>query len=200
MVIDIGAGDGCEIPIFSESVGKTGLVIAIEAHPVTFSMLERVCHWNKLDNVTCHMKAILPEAGTTFISDELHHVSNQLVESGIAVNGVTLDQLTADLPVIDFVKMNIEGAERNAIDGMSESIKKTRHVCFAAHDFRADRGDGEQFRTRKVVTEFLQDHGFEIRTRRSDTRPAVRDHIHGWLPTLPGNHHLGEQHNNKGGI
>ena len=79
--------------------------------------------------------------------------------------------------------MNIEGAEQNAIDGMSESITKTRHVCFAAHDFRAARGEGEHFRTRKAVIEFLRDHGFEVKTRNSDPRPAVRDHIHGRLPT-----------------
>ena len=205
VIVDIGAGNGMEILTFSQPVGETGRVIAVEAHPGTFSMLERVCHWNKLNNVTCHMKAVMAEVGTAFITDDVrdsgHH--NQLAEDGIAVSGTTVDELTADFPVIDFVKMNNEGAERIAIEGMSESIKKTRYVCVAAHDFRAERGDGEQFRTRKVVIEFLRDHGFEVKTRESAnpesnaTWESVQDHVHGWLPTHPGNHPLDQQPTNR---
>ena len=62
---------------------------------------------------------------------------------------------------------------------MASSIHKVRTICVACHDFRADRGDGVHFRTRRVVEPFLLENGFHLTCRRDDPRPFVRDHIHG---------------------
>ena len=52
-------------------------------------------------------------------------------------------------------------------------------VCVACHDFRADRGEGEEFRTRPFAETFLRQHGFEIFRRESHPDPYVRDHLLG---------------------
>jgi hypothetical protein len=73
--------------------------------------------------------------------------------------------------------MNTEGAERRALLGMESVIPSVRQICVACHDFRADHGDGEQFRTRAFVAQFLIDHGFTLSSRPHDSRDYVRDHV-----------------------
>jgi len=83
------------------------------------------------------------------------------------------------LKKIAFLKMNIEGAEREALLGMGPSLRRVEQICVACHDFRADLGHGEQFRTRIFVQEFLVKHGFTLRSRPDDPRSYVRDHVFG---------------------
>jgi hypothetical protein len=80
---------------------------------------------------------------------------------------------------IDFLKMNIEGAERFALPGCREALGRARFACVAAHDFRAARGEGEEFRTLAFVREFLTGCGFELITRDDDPRYYVPYHVHG---------------------
>jgi len=96
------------------------------------------------------------------------------------VKGVVFDRLCSQVGIdrIDYLKMNIEGAERFALPGCREALARTRYVTVAAHDFRADRGEGEEFRTLEFVREFLMDSGFEL-TMREDPRYYVPYHVHG---------------------
>ncbi|MGA2137406.1 MAG: hypothetical protein ABSH14_00945 [Verrucomicrobiia bacterium] len=50
VIIDVGAGIGDDALIFSKAVGKQGRILAIEAHPVTFKLLEKTCYYNRLEN------------------------------------------------------------------------------------------------------------------------------------------------------
>jgi hypothetical protein len=75
--------------------------------------------------------------------------------------------------------MNIEGAERRALPGCRDALGRARSVCIAAHDFRAARGEGEDFRTLAFVREFLTAAGFELVTRDDDPRYYVPYHVHG---------------------
>ena len=61
---------------------------------------------------------------------------------------------------VDLLKMNVEGAEVALLDHID--LADVVRVAVATHDFRADRGDGEQFRTRARVVELLESAGFAI--------------------------------------
>jgi hypothetical protein len=95
---------------------------------------------------------------------------------------VRFDDVASALSIdrIDFLKMNIEGAEREALPGCVKGLERARFVCVAAHDFRAARGEGESFRTLAFVREFLTDAGFQIVTRDADPRYYVPYHVHGF--------------------
>jgi hypothetical protein len=97
------------------------------------------------------------------------------------VAATTLDQLCSDLSIakVDYLKMNIEGAERFALVGGRETLRQIDALCICAHDFRAEWGDGEGYRTRALVESFLTDCGFAVSRRADDPRDYVRDHIHG---------------------
>lgn len=62
----------------------------------------------------------------------------------------------------------------------STGSSRASHVCIAAHDFRADRGEGEEFRTLEFTRDFLRECGFTLLTRDDDPRYYVPYHVHGY--------------------
>jgi FkbM family methyltransferase len=185
VVVDIGAGRGEDVFAFSRAVGPQGRVFAVEPHPVSFQALEKFCSLNGLTNVTLRNNACLGQRERLQI-ETLPVWESNYVRTGAAsatsfpVEGVPFDELCAEAGIdrIDFLKMNIEGAERQALPGCRKAIQRTRFACVAAHDFRAARGEGEQFRTLAFVREFLTDCGFRLITRDDDPRYYVPYHVH----------------------
>jgi len=53
-------------------------------------------------------------------------VKDQRSAKSIAVKAVTIDEVARELPRVDFIKMDIEGAERVAVVGAKESIRRWR--------------------------------------------------------------------------
>lgn len=185
-IVDIGAGRGEDVFAFSNAIGPTGKVWAIEPHPDTFSILNEFCRRNKLNNVETLRYACVEEPGELQIETlpvwESNYVrSGEPAPSSYPVTGVTFDSICRDKGIdrIDFLKMNIEGAEKVALPGCREALKLAKNVCVSGHDFRANRGEGEGFRTLAFVREFLLDAGFEILTRDDDPRYYVPYHVHG---------------------
>jgi len=184
VVVDVGSGIGTEVPTFSRLVGSAGRVLAVEAHPTIFEYLVANVTMNNLSNVTPLNLAIAGELGRVRITDDLDdHLSNTIVavDDGIDVEAETLDGLVAThgLETIDFLRMNIEGAEVMALQGGREALARTRYLCVCCHDFRADRTGEEAMRTFGTVSRRLQDAGFDLAFRRDDPRPDVRDTVYG---------------------
>ena len=183
VVFDVGAGVGSETLPLSRLVGPTGRVIALEAHPDTCGWLNKLCHLNGLANVVQLQVAAGAVAGELGMTDLDEHEVNRVVDgdSRLKVPGRPLDDIARALGIdrVDFVKMNIEGAERLAIEGMQELIGRTRHVCISCHDFLADDGGPQSMRTKAAVREFLVDNGFRVTSRDGATHPWSRDYVYG---------------------
>jgi FkbM family methyltransferase len=186
LVVDVGAGRGEDTFTFSRAVGASGRVIAIEAHPLSFAMLKSFCRLNQLSNVTALHVALMDRPGTVTIAESESNWQENAVDQnggsmGISVPAATLDDLCERQGInsIDFLKMNIEGAERSALLGMASMMTNIRQICVACHDFRSDAGHGEEFRTRSFVERTLVKHGFTLASRCDDERQFVRDHVFG---------------------
>jgi len=182
VVVDIGAGVGEETLTFSRMVGPLGKVICVEAHPQTYRCLEKLVQYNELANVICVHRAIadIPD-GTTMIADSATYVGNRLSSvKGTPVRTTTVDALhrQLDLGRIHFLKMNIEGAERLALRGMSDTLKQTEVLCISCHDFLAERNADGTLRTKNEVRRFLQESGIKIFERAAGA-PCVRDQVWG---------------------
>lgn len=185
VVVDIGAGRGEDALGFSRGVGPSGRVFAIEANPRSCDLLRRFCALNELANVTCLNIAIVDRSRIVSVSDSDFWQGNAVAHEPAAgdrqVPGLSLDDLCAaeGIDTIDFLKLNIEGGEREAILGMERSIGRVRNVCIACHDFLADEGKSERHRTRDVVERFLTENGFRVHRRMDHPSSAVRDHLFG---------------------
>ena len=185
IIVDIGAGDGSEPLVFSRLVGNTGKVLAVEAHPTTFRLLATSCKRNRLKNVAVSNTAIVDTNRSVFIENRPKHISNSVKLEfeanciGRPITGMSLDDVCEKNGIshIDYLKMNIEGAERLAIRGMTTVIRKTRFITIACHDFKTE--EGEEFQTKHAVIDFLTANHFEIIQREDDDRGYVRNHIHG---------------------
>jgi len=181
-VIDVGAGIGTEVLTFSRQVGPSGHVVAVEAHPATFRCLQRMVELNRLENVTPVHCALSDEPGVVRISDLDAHLSNTVLDDdgGIEVPALTLDALAEEhgLERIDYIKMNIEGAEALAVPGMEPVIAGILNLCISCHDFKADETGIEAMRTKAQIAMFLRAHGYTIRTRPDDPRRYVRDYVY----------------------
>ncbi len=189
VIIDVGAGFGTDVCAFSKAVGASGRVLALEAHPGTFLGLVKTCKWNRLQNVICEQVAVMDKSGTVDIQDGEDDKSNAAGTGGggtVSVPAVTLDDLCEKYLIqrVDFLKINIEGAERWALAGMERTLQRTRAIAVACHDFRAQRGDGEHFATLDFVQKVLKGKGFVLEVRANDDRPYVRDHVHGYRDLL----------------
>ena len=103
--------------------------------------------------------------------------------------GTTLDNIFGSLALsrVDYLKMNIEGAEGPALSGMRELVQHTRNVCISCHDFLADTGGPNELRTKANVVHFLKENGFAVSLRESDVRSNVRDFVYGVNQKLASN-------------
>ncbi|MEO5841419.1 MAG: FkbM family methyltransferase [Acidimicrobiales bacterium] len=183
VVVDIGAGFGEEAMVLSRIVGATGRILSFEAHPRVYRGLRIMCELNKLDNVETFNIAVMAEPGMLHISDDDPIAKGNTVmgqSGGIDVQGRTLDSVVHELGLtrIDLVKMNIEGAEVLALQGMVDALHMTRHIFVECHDFLAETGHGEEMRTKASVRAFLESHGFEVKDR-PDARPWMNDSLYG---------------------
>jgi FkbM family methyltransferase len=184
-IVDIGAGRGEDCYAFSKAVGPAGRVWAVEPHPDSFQALSALIESEAMANVK-PLRVACVEAPRMLQIETLPVWESNFVRDGEPsptshpVRGVRFDDLATELGIgeIDFLKMNIEGAERFALPGSIEALRRTRIVCVCAHDFRADRGEGEQFRTLEFVLQTLRDAGFDV-MQRDDPRYYVPYHVHG---------------------
>ncbi|MEM1024819.1 MAG: FkbM family methyltransferase [Myxococcota bacterium] len=183
-VLDLGAGIGAESFALAPLVGSSGRIHAVEAHPRTFECLQTMVRLNRLGNVSVDALAIADFIGeVSFEDDGDAHISNAVsaTGSGIVVPATTLDEYCRqrNIESVDFLKMNIEGAEVRALEGGPQTLAQTRNIVVSCHDFKADRTGNEFYRTKATVRELLHDAGFTLLERTHDPRPWVRDTIYG---------------------
>jgi FkbM family methyltransferase len=185
-VVDVGAGVGIEVILFSRAVGEQGTVLAIEAHPKTYLCLRKTCEHNGLGNVVALNLAVADRTTEVEFEDSPRHLGNSIVANGrgsVRVPARTLDDICDEQGIgrVALLKMNIEGAEQLAIRAGSSVIARTARVAIACHDFKAEKTGNEFFRTKAIVTEFLTQNGFVITPMDADT-PWENDHVHAYHP------------------
>jgi FkbM family methyltransferase len=117
---DIGANIGYYTKFLSSRVGATGKVIAVEPMPRALLLLTR----NKTANAEIVPAAIGPAAGRA----ELHEMSSldtsfvDFRRANGAVSVVTIDELSNRYGPPDLIKLDVEGAELQALEGACETL------------------------------------------------------------------------------
>ncbi|MER9443607.1 FkbM family methyltransferase [Mesorhizobium sp. M0340] len=186
-IVDVGAGLGDETVYFAKQVGSSGRVVSIEAHPLICGFLRRTVELNDFRHAVVLNVAVTDKRQIVSIENDLaHHLGNSILQNGgIPVQGLTLDQICDEhaLHHIDLLKMNIEGAERLAIAGMSTTVRQTAVVAISCHDFKWARTGNEFFRTKAIVEEFFRDSGF-IMVPRASSRAELADQVNAYNPNL----------------
>ena len=132
-VVDIGANIGYFTMLAASLVGPQGHVLAVEPNPRNVRLIEASRRANHFDHVTIAQSAAGRETGililntsysngtTSALPDEL----GQLL-SAESVSCLRLDRLLDDTATVDLIKVDVEGAEYNALLGAEATIRRCR--------------------------------------------------------------------------
>lgn len=164
VVLDIGAGHGGETMYLASMVGPTGHVLSIEAAPDTYSRLAELCTLNHWPQVEPLQVAVASHPGTVKMSADKGWIAGNMFEGGEKdVPAATIDQLCQERGIdhVDWLKMNIEGAEKDALRGMEAMAPHIAHLTISCHDFLGT----EWGRSLDDVTGWLTEHGFTVEQR-----------------------------------
>ncbi|MGI4745204.1 MAG: FkbM family methyltransferase [Janthinobacterium lividum] len=136
-VIDAGANHGYFTLLMADLVGGTGHVFAAEPNPRMMSLLEKSIEINGFrSRVTSVTEALSSESGHTIT---LHVPQDFPQNASIKWNGndqseghgtttLTIDELIGDRNV-DFIKIDVEGAEEDVWKGMSSLIGRKKPLA-----------------------------------------------------------------------
>lgn len=172
-IVDVGAGIGTEVLAFSKMVGDSGRVICIEADPRAFRCLGKTVARAGLRNVTLIHRAVTDCEGEISLSQGSTTISNSILAdggAGITVRSTTLDSLLDEFGVeyVDYLKMNIEGAEVRALEGFTTGPRRVRNWCISCHDFK----NIPELETFDQVKRWLNGHELTVSEhKRNDARP-----------------------------
>jgi FkbM family methyltransferase len=135
-IIDIGANIGYYTVIASKRVGQSGKVFSYEPDPENFRFLEDNIKKNNLENTIPLMTAL----SDTISERKLYLGNNKCTTHAFTDNSgtgkselVNTDTLDHSLiqygsPIIDIIKIDIEGAEILALEGMKETINRSPNL------------------------------------------------------------------------
>ena len=133
VVIDVGAHVGYYSLLAASQVGPTGKIYAFEPAPTNYDLLLKNIELNGYHNVVAKRKAVSNQVGlsTLYLTalDNGRHSTyrHDLPETGIeVVETTTIDALleAANWPKVDLVKVDVEGAEKDVLDGMVKLLTK----------------------------------------------------------------------------
>lgn len=136
--VDVGAHVGYFSVLAGKLVGPAGVVFAFEPHPRNFDLLLANVWRNGLTNVLCFPWAVgascgfaeLFEASGNSGDHRLYHSAEER-RSALAVRCVALDALVAISPPVDFVKIDVQGAEEGAMRGMEQLLASSPAATIA---------------------------------------------------------------------
>lgn len=144
-VLELGANIGTHTVVLSKLVGQTGHVIAFEPQRIVFQTLCANIAINDLLNVDCHLQAVGEEVGSVIVPFLDYTKDNNFGGLGLGAykHGASVPVVTVDslgLKACQFIKMDIEGMERESILGAKKTIERFKPVIYLEND-REDRSE-----------------------------------------------------------
>jgi FkbM family methyltransferase len=137
-VIDLGANYGYYTLLMADIVGQAGFVYAIEANPELVTLLSDTLRINGMGSTSKVFSAAISDrvGKCWFLSDPKSPMNGHLVMDPVTstdpntfdVEIVTLDTLIPDGEHIDFLKIDIEGAEEVFFNGASRTLANNQNI------------------------------------------------------------------------
>jgi FkbM family methyltransferase len=173
IVVDIGAHMGRYTIIGSKRVGAQGRVVAIEAHPENFEMLNRNIKLNQLTNVIplnyavyskeTKIKLYLPEVESGYtIYNTIMSNRARTEDKFVEVNANTLDYIlqSKGITYVNWIKIDVEGAEFEVLKGASNVLSKSKDIALLIEVHGLDNY--------RPILEFVSSYNFKIEFEKSN--------------------------------
>jgi FkbM family methyltransferase len=145
--VDIGANIGM-IALHARSlVGSAGRIDCFEPNPECVERLRRHLQLNNIQNVTIHICALSDKAGKSTLNLSSEHSGTATltevddVKRTLPVTVCVGDDLLMEGPVINVMKVDVEGYEMKVLSGLTRTLEKFRPIIITelieAHIHRA---------------------------------------------------------------
>lgn len=142
-VLDVGAHHGLYSLLMAKCIGQTGRVLSFEPSSRERNRLVRHMQLNGFANVRVMPCALGSETGEAelFLLDGIHDWGNSLKPPSLGQSSRTervqvrrLDDVLADMAIahVDFIKLDVEGAELSFFKGASGTLAKTPRPAILA--------------------------------------------------------------------
>jgi FkbM family methyltransferase len=157
--VDVGANDGYYTLFAARRVGSTGRVVAVEPSSRERVNLKRNIARNRLGNVTVVPAALGSACGVADLrlaqgKHSGHNTLGKFAHDGVLADRLqrvdveTLDKVVAvlGLPLVDFVKIDVEGAEASVVYGARHVLSTMRPIILLEindNALRAQETSGE---------------------------------------------------------
>ena len=141
-VVDLGANIGYYTLIEASMVKSGGRVYAVEPDPRNFAVLKKNVEVNGYsDIVETHLMAISDRSGkaefylsdatnlNTMLDPTAYASTSHNTKRSIEVEVMSLDDFMGDEKPVNFVRMDIEGYEVEALAGMMKTLRRSRPPC-----------------------------------------------------------------------
>lgn len=181
-ILDVGANIGYFSMLSASLVGPSGFVLAVEPNPENARMLEASRRLNGYKHVTIAQVAagrstgllalhVAQSNGTT--SDPSSNLEALLAARTVPC--IAIDHLIPAGQQIDLIKVDVEGAEYNALLGCSDLISRDRPMIIS--EFSPDMMPGISGVSGEEYLRWILARGYNIGVIRSDgtTLPATRE-------------------------
>jgi len=137
--IDIGAHIGYSTLLLATCVGPKGRVIAFEPLTENFKLLQENTRLNGFSNIFAENLALMGQSGQIELRSAtpgaITWVASTSVDQATAVEGRIVEGITLDeyaerkrIERIDFVKMDVEGAEASVLSGMTSILGRDKPI------------------------------------------------------------------------
>jgi FkbM family methyltransferase len=167
--LDAGGYVGWYSILAARAVGNSGGVVTLEPDPLNRRQLEVNLSLNKLENVRILPLAIWSSSGRVKWQQGEEPVWHQISEAGeTTLESISVDDLIRSLGLLrlDWIKLDIEGGEVEALRGAERTLREYRPKLFI-----------EVHGTTQIVAKLLQEVGYTI-SRELYDQPPDR---HGWI-------------------
>lgn len=160
IIVDAGAYNGLFTIYAAIKVGPNGHVFAFEPDPYSAHILTRNIHLNDLSNVTVIQKGLFSKKSRVKFDVQGVGSRLQIYNRNIpTINSIvvdSLDNMLADLKVkkINFIKMDIEGAEIEALKGCKRTIKYNHSIHLAIASYHIVNGKRTSYSLERLFRSF----------------------------------------------
>lgn len=151
-VVDVGGHFGHHALSARSAVGEGGRVVVFEPHPALVRHLEATVQRNDLSNVEVVRAAASDRTGTAVLHGEPGRPDNAARsrldtesrptegDSAHEVRTVRLEDALADRGIdrVDFLKVDVEGHEAAAVEGLGDVIEHVGSLLVEVHDVTSD--------------------------------------------------------------
>jgi len=133
-VVDVGANVGVYTSLFSQLVGSSGRVIALEPAPDNWRALDKALATNRWNNVEIYQVAAADQSRRMYFERSSYNSGNNTLcvknghENTESVEVVRLDDLLAGRKV-DFIKIDVQGWEAAVLRGGEQTLERNRPLC-----------------------------------------------------------------------